>query len=116
MEPLATSPRLTLDTPCRTYKFIPTGGVNNPISPTITKTTPNQNGSKPRFVITGNTAGPIDAHTPEDARLIAAAPELKEAGADLLRILDAWLLYYGPPTDEVQAAMDRLRGALAGLE
>lgn len=30
-----------------------------------------------QYVITGNPVGPINAHNPDDARLIAGAPELK---------------------------------------
>jgi hypothetical protein len=49
-----------------------------------------------------------------NALLTSKAPELFVEGGALLQALDDWLLYYGPATDEVQAAMDRLRAVVSG--
>jgi len=61
IEPCATSPRLTSPrvTPCKTYKFIPTGGVSNPISPVITNTIANHKGSAPILIMSGNVNGRV---------------------------------------------------------
>ena len=59
--PTATSPKLTspLVIPCKTYRFMPTGGVIIPHSPVITSIAPNQKGSAPMLIIRGKTNGSV---------------------------------------------------------
>lgn len=60
--PLNTVARVTfLATPRTTKTLRPTGGVIIPISITMTTMTPNQIGSKPRLMMTGNTIGIVMA-------------------------------------------------------
>ena len=54
-EPRTTSPKGFFETPWRTKRFMPTGGVSRPASINITKITPNQIGSKPDAMIAGDT-------------------------------------------------------------
>ena len=59
-EPLKISGRLISgDIPLITYKFNPTGGVINPISILIVKTTANQIGSNPALSIMGSKIGVV---------------------------------------------------------